>query len=309
MGLMRSALLVASRNAWLRERATRSRFVRRAVSRFLPGEDVENALSAAAALGSQRIAAVLTQLGENISSQAEAAQVAAHYISVMDRVRAASLDAELSVKLTQLGLDLSPEVCFANLRRIIEHERAERTVWIDMEASNYVDATLELYRRARSAFPNVGVCLQAYLYRTAQDLAALLPLAPSIRLVKGAYKEPASVAFPRKRDVDENYFALARELLSESARKAGVRAAIATHDLALVRRVAEHAAAHGAGPDAYEIQMLYGIQREAQARLAGEGYRVRVLISYGSYWFPWYMRRLAERPANVWFVVRCMFAG
>jgi len=180
-------------------------------------------------------------------------------------------------------------------------------VWIDMEASPYVEATLELYRRARHTFPNVGVCLQAYLYRTAGDLASILSLSPAIRLVKGAYREPPDIAYPRKKDVDENYFALCRMLLSEEARRAGVRTAIATHDLRLIRRIQGLATSRGLAKDSLEFQMLYGIQRAEQLRLAGEGWRSTVLIAYGSYWFAWYMRRLAERPANVLFVARSLF--
>src|SRR5439155_21552955 len=177
-------------------------------------------------------------------------------------------------------------------------------VWIDMEASNYTDQTLEVYRRIRAAHSNIGVCLQAYLYRTADDLKTLLPLGPAIRLVKGAYKEPPDRAFPRKKDVDENYFALAERLLADDARAAGVRAAMATHDLALIRRIIEHAESSKLGKSSFEFQMLYGIQREAQWQLAREGWKSMVLIAYGSYWFPWYMRRLAERPPNVFFVLR-----
>lgn len=308
MAILRSILLAASTNEWLRERATRTRFVRRAVSRFMPGETAEDALAAAAELAPQKIRSVLTRLGENIGDPAEADEVTNHYLGVLGQIRNQSLNAELSVKLTQLGLDLGADLCYANLCKIVEREDSRRVVWVDMEYSHYVDATLDIYRRALAAYPNVGVCLQSYLYRTAKDLEALLPLGPAIRLVKGAYKESPEVAFPRKRDVDENYFALAKVLLSDAARRAGMRVGIATHDPVLVRRISEYAATRGLGKESLEFQMLYGIQRAEQARLAAEGWPVRVLISYGSYWFPWYMRRLAERPANLWFVVRTMFA-
>jgi proline dehydrogenase len=178
-----------------------------------------------------------------------------------------------------------------------------------MEASQYTDITLELFRRARTAYPNVGVCLQAYLYRTARDFAALMPLAPAIRLVKGAYKEPPEIAFRHKKDVDENFFSLVKSCLGEPARRAGVRTAIATHDRELIRRTTEYAASARLSNDQYEFQMLYGIQRPEIVRLVREGYRARVLIAYGSYWFPWFMRQLAERPANVAFLLRHLFAG
>ncbi len=308
MGVLRTLLLVGSQNRWLRERAPRYRFVRRTVERFIPGETLEAALEAGRALQEQGIGTVFTYLGENITNAREAEAVAAHYVEVLARIRAWERPAEISVKLTQLGLDLDPELCFANVRRLLEAAAPHQTVWIDMESSPYVDITLEIYRRARAISSNVGVCLQAYLYRTERDLLSLLPLRPAIRLVKGAYREPPDRAFPRKRDVNANFFALARHLLS-AAQRDGVRAAIATHDRALIRRIAEFAAASGIPRSETEFQMLYGIQREEQRRLAREGYRLLVLISYGSSWFPWFMRRLAERPANLLFLLRHLILG
>ena len=309
MALVRSALLAASQSPWLRERAPRLPFVRRTVSRFMPGETAEDALSAAQQLQAQGIATVFTELGENITDTSEATRVTEHYIALLDQIRVRGLPSEVSVKLTQLGVDISSAECYGNLKRIIQHAGERSTVWIDMEASPYVDITLELYRRARTAFPNVGVCLQAYLHRTAQDIAALMPLSPAIRLVKGAYKESPSVAYARKAEVDESYFALTRRLLGEPARRAGVRTAIATHDCNLIQRITSFADTAGLARDQYEFQMLYGIQRAELNRLVQEGYRARILIAYGTYWFPWFVRRLAERPANVWFVVRNLFAA
>lgn len=307
MAIMRSVLLACSQSRWLREQAPRHVFMRRAVARFMPGESVEDALAAAAELGKKSIGSVLTHLGENVSDPAEAERVTQHYLEVLERIRAMNLNTELSVKLTQLGLDLDHELCYSNLERIIQHADEKGVVWIDMEASNYVDVTLEIYRRARRSFPNVGVCLQAYLYRTTRDLESLISMGPAIRLVKGAYREPPDRAFRRKRDVDENYFALCKTLLSPEARAAGVRAAFATHDRRLIRRILEFVELNRLEKDSLEFQMLYGIQRAEQERLAREGWRERVLISYGSYWFPWFMRRLAERPANVFFLLRNLF--
>ncbi len=309
MALVRSALLAASQSSWLRKQAPRLPFIRRTVSRFMPGETAEDALSAAQQLQAQGIATVFTELGENITDTSEATRVTEHYIALLDQIRVRGLPSEVSVKLTQLGVDISSAQCYGNLKRIIQNAGERSTVWIDMEASPYVDITLELYRRARTAFPNVGVCLQAYLHRTAQDIAALMPLSPAIRLVKGAYKEPPSVAYARKEQVDESYLALTRRLLGEPARRAGVRTAIATHDCNLIRRIATFADAAGLARDQYEFQVLYGIQRAELNRLVQEGYRARILIAYGTYWFPWFVRRLAERPANVWFVVRNLFAA
>ncbi|MGH2569361.1 MAG: proline dehydrogenase family protein, partial [Bacteroidota bacterium] len=187
---------------------------------------------------------------------------------------------------------------------IVHHaDQRGNFVWIDMEYSSYVDATLDLFKRVRDGRPNVGLCVQAYLYRTEKDLEALLAIPAAIRLVKGAYAEPAEIAYQRKEAVDKKYSELALRLL-KSAHRNRARSGIATHDRTLIKTVQEAAASMGLPKDSVEFQLLYGIQREEQLRLAREGYKTRVLISYGSYWFPWYMRRLAERPANVWFVVK-----
>jgi proline dehydrogenase len=306
---MRSILLAASQNQWLRRRAVNYSFVKHTVSRFMPGETLEDALRAADLLQSKKIGTVFTHLGENIRDRAEAQQVAEHYLEVLKRIREKGLQAEISVKLTQLGLDLSPDLCFEHFNTIIERAQKDSTVWVDMEASNYVEATLELYRRALTAHPNVGVCLQAYLHRTKDDLAKLLPLRPSIRLVKGAYSEPPEIAFPRKRDVDESYFELGKQMLKAKKENHCVRAAFGTHDVALIRRLADLASAEGFAKKDFEVQMLYGIQRAEQERLASEGCTSIVLVAYGDYWYPWFVRRLAERPANLWFMARNLFAA
>ena len=309
MGVMRSILLAGSQNPWLRDRLPRYGFMRMAVARFMPGEEVSDALAAACKLQEIGIATLFTRLGENVTDATEAESVTKHYLGVLDQINSQGLPTEVSVKPTQLGLDLNKELCYANLEKINARAGPKSTVWIDMEASNYVDVTLELFRRVHTNHPKAGVCLQAYLYRTAQDLATLIPLGAAIRLVKGAYKELPNVAFPKKKSVDENFFALSEQLLGEDARRAGVRAAFATHDTNLIRRITDYAAAQGLRKDHYEFQMLYGIQRAEQIRLAQGGWKSVVLVAYGSYWFPWYMRRLAERPANVFFVLRNMFSG
>ena len=306
MGIVRSVLLAGSESRWLRERATRYGFVRSAVLRFMPGETVESALDATRALG---VGTVLTQLGENVTDLEQARGVTRHYLDVLERVRQSGLDVEISVKLTQLGLDLSREECEKNLLALIERVRSlSRWIWIDIESTAYTDRTLDVYRRMVAVYPGVGVCIQAYLYRTAEDLKTLLPLGAGLRLVKGAYREPPDKAFPKKSDVDENYFRLAQQLLSAEARAKGVRAIFGTHDPVLIRRIEELGRSSNLPPEALEFQMLYGIRRQEQERIAKAGYRFRVLISYGDAWFPWYMRRLAERPANVLFVVRSLFA-
>lgn len=304
MGVMRNILLWGSRSQYLREVLPRYRFMQRAVSRFMPGEHLDSAIDAAKMLHAKGIATVLTSLGENITNESEARGVARHYLEVLDRVSTENLDCHVSVKPTQLGLDLGPELCYANLSSIVEPAVGMKNfVWIDMESSPYADATLDLYHRVRTQYPNVGICLQSYLHRTGNDLERLLPLSPAIRLVKGAYAEPRTMAFQKKSQVDENFLLLAQRLL-QKRRHNEVWPGFATHDRQLIRQIQKEAGAMGLLKDAYEFQMLYGIQREEQLRLVQEGYRVRVLISYGEYWFPWYMRRLAERPANVTFVVK-----
>jgi len=309
MSIMRSFFLACSQSAWMRERATRYRFVRRAVSRFMPGETAQDALSAAQQLQRVSIGTVFTRLGENITDRSEANAVTEHYLEVLDRIRELGLAGEVSVKLTQIGLDLSPHLAFENLVRIVQHAGSASVVWIDMEASNYVDVTLDLFRRARSQYANAGICVQAYLYRTVPDVESLISMGSAVRLVKGAYQESPEVAFPRKSDVDENYFRLVQQLLGEQAQSHGVRAAFATHDVNLIRRIIGYAESEKLGKSSFEFQMLYGIQREEQLRLAKQGLTSIVLIAYGSFWFPWYMRRLAERPANVLFVLRNLLSA
>ena len=307
MSLARNALLWISENRKLRATLPRYKFVRRAVTRFMPGEELSDAVRAAKELREKTINTIFTRLGENIADREEARAVAGHYSDSLREIKKERLDTYVSVKLTQLGLELSEDVCYENLVQVVEEaERQKNRVWIDMEQSGYVDRTLGIYRRIRSSFSNVGVCLQAYLYRTQKDIEDLLPLKPSIRLVKGAYAEPATVAFPKKADVDANFFSLSK-LILEHARK-GVLFGIATHDPVLISRLQWEAQRQGLGKDEFEFQLLYGIKTDLQRKLAEEGYRVRSLISDGSFWFPWYVRRLAERPANVLFVAKSILA-
>jgi proline dehydrogenase len=277
--------------------------VRRAVRRFMPGERLEDAIAATIDLRPLGIGTVLTRLGENVTDAAAADETARHYLAVCDEVSARALDSHISVKLTQLGLDIDADRCRENLFTLAEDTRRRGIrLWIDMEQSSYVDRTLEM-RRALRDFAHVGVCLQAYLHRTADDLASLIPLGGGIRLVKGAYREPPDVAFPRKSDVDDNYVTLARRMLEHHAT---LRSVFGTHDQRLIDRLRQHADGARVPRDTFEFHLLFGIQRDAQVRLARAGHLVKVLISYGEQWFPWYMRRLAERPANLVFVAKSM---
>lgn len=308
MSLARNVLLRLSKSDWLADRVMRRRFAMRAVKKFMPGEELSDALTAAQALAPAKIGTVFTKLGENLTAESEAIAVRDHYLGVFDQIRARSLDAHVSVKPTQLGLDFSQNTCAEHLEALARKAEAVGTcLWVDMEDSSYVDRTLELYRGLRSKHEKVGLAMQAYLRRTPKDLAALLPLRPTVRLVKGAYAEPPQIAYAAKRDTDLAYYQLSVELLGAAA-KGQALPIFGTHDLTLIDQILTQARTIGVKDGGFEIHMLYGIRMEAQRRLAAKGRTVKTLISYGSAWFRWYMRRLAERPANVWFVVKSMFA-
>jgi len=306
---MRGLILAGARSAWLQRQATRRRFVKQAVRRFMPGETTDEALTASREQNQLGLAVTLTMLGENLTSRGEADGVRDHYLDLLARLGREGIQGEVSVKPTQLGYDLDPRLCTEHTRALAEAARAHGSrLWIDMEGTAYTEGTLALYRDVRATHANVGVCLQAYLRRTRADLESLLPLGPAIRIVKGAYAEPPEKAFPDKHEVDENFHWMAERLWSPEGRAAGAWATLGTHDLALIARLGRTAERLGAGPRDYEHALLYGIQRTEQLRLVKAGRIVRVLISYGAHWFPWYMRRLAERPANLLFVARSMFA-
>ena len=295
MNPLRSSLLALSQNHWLGRRLPNSAAGRRAARRFMPGERLEDAVAAAARLKDEGLATVLTELGEDVTDAGAAERAARSYESALEALAAAGLSVHVSVKPTHLGLLLNAGDAAERASALAERAATLKgTVWVDMEASRHVDATLALFESMAGRHRNVGLCLQAYLRRTPADVARLLPLRPRIRLVKGAYAEAPEVAFQAKAEVDEAYQRVAGLLLD-----GGAEVALATHDVELLGRL-------DPGP---EVQMLYGIRSDQQRRLAAEGRRVRVLISYGSEWFAWYMRRLAERPANVAFALRAMIGG
>ena len=301
---MRTLLLWMARNAWLKERVPRLRFVRKAVRRFMPGEDADAAFAAASTLAAAGQGILLTRLGENLVALAEADDVAAHYHAIIDRGATLQRPIELSVKPTQLGLDIDEEACFGHMAGLAERADATGTwLWVDMEGSAYVERTIALYERLRAAHHNVGICLQAYLRRTPTDLRRLLPLEPAVRLVKGAYDEPAEIAWQRRPEVD-GAFQAAALVLAEAARNGTCRLALGTHDGALVERIAAFAEAAGVPRGRLEVHMLYGIRAGELRRLQETGFPPFTLIAYGRHWYPWYMRRLAERPANVLFALR-----
>jgi proline dehydrogenase len=296
-----------ARNNWMRRTLPRMWFARRAVRKFMPGESAEEALNAAAKFSKNGTAVIFTRLGETLTGVDDGDVTADDYLDLMRKAESRGVDAEISVKLTQLGFDIDPDRTLAHMQRLAEEATnpgPPRTVWIDMEGSAYTDSTLGFYERLKETHPNTGICLQAYLKRTYTDVERLLPINPRIRLVKGAYAEPAAICYQSRREVDANYLALCVSMLA--AKKAGrdLFLGLGTHDVRLIAQVADHAQSIGLKKDAFDVEMLYGIRADQQRKLAKTGFRVRVLIAYGEAWYPWYMRRLAERPANVVFALR-----
>lgn len=302
MNPVKRTLLWASRSPALTTRLPRLRFVQRSVARFMPGESAEDALAAAERMfRDAAIPAAFTRLGENTTDLSQSAEASGDYLRLLDRIEELGLDAEISVKLTQLGYDQDPAVTATHVERLVDRSaELNRTCWIDIESAPYVDGTLDLYEAALARSPNVGLCLQAYLHRTYDDIQRLLPARPTIRLVKGAYREPKDLVFSSKAAIDESYFRLAQHLVHGGAR----RVVLGSHDTDLIARI------EGAlgGRDAFEIAMLYGIRADEQRRLAREGYTIRTLISYGPSWYPWFMRRIAEKPVeNTLLALRNLF--
>ena len=304
---MRTLLLWCAQNPWLASHVPRWGFTLKAVRRFLPGEAFDSALRAAITFKAQGIGSLFTRLGENVRDLAEAAAVVEHYETVIASAASAGIDSEISVKPTQLGLDIDAAAAYANLHRLARAaDKAKSFLWLDMEGSAYTDPTIDLYTRLHHDHTRTGICLQSYLHRTVADVTRLLPSKPAIRLVKGAYSEPPDRAFAAKRDVDANYLALCALMLPE-VKHGKLRLVMGTHDVELIGKVARFGDALGLARAQLEVNMLYGIRTGEQISLAAEGYVVKDLIAYGDAWYAWYLRRLAERPANVLFVARQLF--
>ncbi len=309
MSFGRSILLAAARSQRLNDFALHSRFVKRATRKFMPGENPEDALRAGEAIAATGRGLLYTKLGEAITNAQEAIAVRDHYVWFFDQIRTRRLPAHVSVKPSQLGLDLSITECEAHLLALAaKAEQTGSALWLDMEDSSYVDRTLDLYTTLVKRHPSTGLALQAYLFRTPNDVARLIPLNPVIRLVKGAYDEPHTIAYAKKSDTDHAYFELAAEMLG-NARIGSCTPIFGTHDTKLIARITSHAKRSGVGKDRYQIHMLYGIRDAVQRQLVADGHIVKTLVSYGSAWYRWYMRRLAERPANVLFVLKSLFGG
>jgi len=296
----KSAFLYLSQSERFKKFLTRFKSFNNVTRRFVAGEELADAVEAIRQLNRRGISASFDHLGESITSEGETRKEVNEYVRVLDSIHESRLDSNVSVKLTQLGLDVSQDLCYANTRTIVEAAlRYNNFVRIDMEDSTKTDGTLQVFKRLRVEFENVGIVLQAYLLRTEKDTEELLELGARIRLCKGAYKEPPSVAFQKKADVDANYIRLTKVLLSSS-----LYHGIATHDENMIAATIQFAKERNLSPDRFEFQMLYGIRRDRQDKLVRDGYRMRVYVPYGRYWYPYFMRRLAERPANVWFVLR-----
>jgi proline dehydrogenase len=286
--------------------------VRRLARRFTAGDTIDDAIQLTRALNARKLKATLACLGEHVHNEADATRATAAYLTVLERIAATGVDANVSVKPTHLGMEVSDDLFTSNLRCVLaKAKESANFVRIDMEDSPFTERTLSVYRTLRDldGFKNVGVVIQAYLYRSADDMRALADEGANVRLCKGAYMEPPEVAMPDKADVDANYIRLADGFLDESARARGAYLAAATHDDKMIAAVKESAQRHGIPKDGFEFQMLYGVRSATQEQLAAEGYLVRLYVPFGSDWYGYLMRRLAERPANLWFMLRNLGRG
>lgn len=301
--MLRSTLLFLSERETPRKILASLPAGRRLAARFIAGEDLESALQVVRRLNDEGFDATLDYLGESVHHREGAAAAARVYCSILDRLAATRLRSNISIKLTQLGLDIGAEVAHRNLATIWQAAAAHQIfVRIDMESSAYTQATLRVFHEASAPRDVLGVVIQSYLFRSAKDTDDLLAEGARIRLVKGAYKEPANIAYPEKADVDGSFVRLMQRLLSSSGYHA-----IATHDPAMIRATCDYARDKGMANDRFEFQMLYGIRRDLQQQLMRQGYRVRIYVPYGRQWYSYFMRRLAERPANLLFVLRNLF--
>jgi proline dehydrogenase len=303
--LTRSALIYLSRQEGLKDFAARFSLFKKITTRFIAGESIDEAVAAIREVNAHGCSASFDHLNESVSSTAETEAEVREYLDVLRRIDETRINSNVSIKLTQFGLEIDPELAYRNAQRVVEDAaRRGNFVRIDMEGSNVTQATIDVFKRLRAEFGlnDVGIVLQSYLYRTMDDARDLLTIPARIRLCKGAYNEPPEVAYPNKKDVDENYVRVMQLLLSS-----GIYHGIATHDPRMIDATREFAKREGVSKDAFEFQMLYGIRRDLQEQLARDGYGMRVYVPYGKHWYPYFMRRLAERPANIWFVLKNLF--
>ncbi|HEX9544902.1 MAG TPA: proline dehydrogenase family protein [Pyrinomonadaceae bacterium] len=303
--LTRSALIYLSRKEGLKDFAARFSLFKKLTTRFIAGESIDEAVAAIREVNAHGCSASFDHLNESVSSTAETEAEVREYLDVLRRIDETGINSNVSIKLTQFGLEIDPELAYRNARRVVEDAaRRGNFVRVDMEGSNVTQATIDVFKRLRAEFGlnDVGIVLQSYLYRTMDDARDLLKIPARIRLCKGAYNEPPEVAYPNKKDVDDNYIRVMQLLLSS-----GIYHGIATHDPRMIDATLEFAKRERVSKGAFEFQMLYGIRRDLQEQLARDGYGMRVYVPYGKHWYPYFMRRLAERPANIWFVLKNLF--
>jgi proline dehydrogenase len=305
--LTRSALIYLSRQEGLKEFAARFRLFKKLTTRFVAGETIDEAVAAIRELNAEGCSASFDHLNESVANTAEAEAEVKEYLQILSRIDETGINSNVSIKLTQFGLELDPELTYRNARRVVEDAaRRGNFVRVDMEASNVTQVTIDIFKRLRAEFGlnDVGIVLQSYLRRTYVDAQELVKLPARIRICKGAYNEPPEVAFPDKKDVDENYVRVMQLLLSS-----GIYHGIATHDPKMIDATIKFSQREGIPQAAFEFQMLYGVRRDLQRQLAKDGYNMRVYVPYGKHWYPYFMRRLAERPANIWFVFKNLLKG
>lgn len=305
--LTRSALIYLSRREGLKDFAARFRLFKKLTTRFVAGETIDEAVAAIRELNAEGCTASFDHLNESVANPEEAAGEVREYLQIQDQIDRTGIRSNVSIKLTQFGLELDPELAYKNARIVVaEASRRGNFVRVDMESSAVTQVTIDIFKRLRSEFGlnDVGIVLQSYLRRTYEDAEELVQLSARIRICKGAYNEPPEVAFPNKQDTDNNYVRVMQLLLSS-----GIYHGIATHDPKMIDATVAFAQREGIGKEAFEFQMLYGVRRDLQRQLARDGYNVRVYVPYGKHWYPYFMRRLAERPANIWFVLKNLLKG
>jgi proline dehydrogenase len=303
----RSALIWLSGQEGLKDFATRFKFFKKLTTRFVAGETIDEVIPYIRELNAENCTASFDHLNESVDSAEEANKEVAEYLRILEQIEATRVRSNVSIKLTQFGLELDPELAYNNARRVVlDAKQRGNFVRVDMEGSNVTQVTIDIFKRLRSEFElnDVGIVLQSYLRRTYDDAKELVNLPARIRICKGAYSEPPEVAFPDKKDVDDNYVKVMQLLLSS-----GVYHGIATHDPKMIDATIDFAMREGIGKEKFEFQMLYGIRRDLQHQLARDGFNMRVYVPYGKHWYPYFMRRLAERPANIWFVMKNVLKG
>jgi proline dehydrogenase len=303
----RSALIYLSRHEGLKDFAAQFRLFKKLTTRFVAGETINEAVAAIRELNADDCTASFDHLNESVATPGEAEAEVIEYLSILQRIDDTDINSNVSIKLTQFGLELDPELAYKNARTVVEDAaRRGNFVRVDMEASSVTQPTLDIFKRLRAEFGlnDVGIVLQSYLRRTYNDAQEMLKLPARIRICKGAYNEPPEVAFPDKKDTDENYIRVMQLLLTS-----GIYHGIATHDPKMIEATIDFAQREGIGKEVFEFQMLYGVRRDLQRQLAKDGYNMRVYVPYGKHWYPYFMRRLAERPANIWFVLKNLFKG